>query len=102
MYKTTRFIGICLLAAGLSACGGDSDYQPGAGLSPQQLYAQACASCHGKQGGGKFGFLFSIAGSDLSAEEIAGKIRGGGDMMPAFPQISEEQASAVADYVKKL
>jgi mono/diheme cytochrome c family protein len=102
MYKTTRFIGICLIAAGLSACGGDSDYQPNAGQSPEQIFAEACASCHGEKGEGKFGFLLSVAGSDEPVEEIVGKIRQGGHMMPAFSQISEQEAAAVAGYLKNL
>jgi mono/diheme cytochrome c family protein len=101
MHQTTRFISISLLATGLSACGADSDYQPRAGLSAEALYTQACAGCHGDRGEGKFGFLFSIADTALPAEEIVGKIRGGGQMMPAFPQINQEQAAALADYVNR-
>lgn len=102
MYKTTRSIGICLIATGLSACGGDSSYQPETDLSAAQLYAEACTACHGKEGEGKFGFLFTIAGSDEPTEAIVEKIKQGGQMMPAFPQISREQASALAEYVKSL
>lgn len=101
MYKTTRFIAACLFAAGLSGCS-SSDYTPTAGAAADQLFAEACAGCHGDNGEGKFGFLLAVAGSDESAEDIATKIRNGGHVMPAFPQISEEQASAIAGYLKSL
>ena len=102
MYATTRILGIVLIAAGLSACGGGSSYQPATGLSTEQLYAEACSGCHGKTGGGKFGFLFSIVDSEMPVNEIVDKIRNGGQMMPAFPQISETQATEIAAYVKGL
>jgi mono/diheme cytochrome c family protein len=102
MYKTTRFIGTCLITAGLTACGGDSDFKPAAGMAPEQLFSEACANCHGEEGGGKFGFLLSVAGSDTSVDDIVSKIREGGTIMPAFPEIDESEATAVANYLKNL
>jgi mono/diheme cytochrome c family protein len=99
MIKTTHIIGACLLAAGLSGCS-DSDFKPAEGMPVDQLFAQTCSGCHGDKGEGKFGFLLSIAGSDLSSEEIVQKIRQGGHIMPAFPNIGEKEATAVAEYVK--
>jgi mono/diheme cytochrome c family protein len=100
MYKTTRFIGACLIAAGLSGCSGSSDYKPSAGMPAEQLFAEACAGCHGDTGEGKFGFLLAVAGSDAADAEIVTKIREGGHVMPAFPLISEEEAAAIAGYLK--
>jgi mono/diheme cytochrome c family protein len=102
MQKTTRFIGTCLIAAGLTACGGTSDFKPTAGMTPEQLFSEACAGCHGDKGDGKFGFLFSIAGSEAPIEEIVSKIREGGPIMPAFPEIDEVDATTLANYLKKL
>ena len=99
MYKTTRFITAGLIAAGLSGCG-SSDYAPSADATAEQLFSEACAGCHGNGGEGKFGFLLAVAGSDESAETIVAKIRQGGHLMPAFPQINDEQASAIAGYLK--
>jgi mono/diheme cytochrome c family protein len=100
MYITIRFIGACLILAGLSGCSGTSDYKPSAGLPTDQLFAEACASCHGDKGEGKFGFLLAVAGSEAADEEIVAKILEGGHMMPAFPHISAEQAAAIAGYLK--
>ena len=99
MLKTTHIIGVCLLAAGLSGCS-DRDFKPAEGMPADQLFAQACASCHGDKGEGKFGFLLSVAGSELSTGEIVQKIRQGGHVMPAFPNISDAEALAVAEYIK--
>jgi cytochrome c551 len=100
MNKTTRLYAICLIAAGLSACSGSNDYKPTAGMPVEQLFAEACADCHGENGEGKFGFLLSIAGSDESAEEIVTKIHTGGHVMPAFPNIEENEAVAIAEFIK--
>lgn len=100
MTKTTRLIGACMIGAGLSGCGGSSDYKPSAGMPAEQLFAEACASCHGEKGEGKFGFLLSVAGCDETAEEIVTKIHTGGYVMPAFPNIGESEALAVAEFIK--
>jgi mono/diheme cytochrome c family protein len=99
MFKTTQFIGACLVAASLSGCS-DSDFKPAEGMPANQLFAEACASCHGDNGQGKFGMLLKLAGSDLSSEEMVQKIRQGGHVMPAFPNISEEEALAIASFIK--
>lgn len=102
MYKTTRFICASLMAAALSGCGGSNDYKPNAGMPVEQLFAEACAGCHGDNGEGKFGFLLTLAGSDTADEEFVTKIREGGVLMPAFPQISEDEAAAITGYLKNL
>jgi mono/diheme cytochrome c family protein len=99
MFKTTQFIGTCLVAASLSGCS-NRDFTPAENMPANQLFAEACAGCHGDNAQGKFGFLLSIAGSDLPAEEIVQKIRQGGHVMPAFPNIGETEALAVAEYIK--
>jgi mono/diheme cytochrome c family protein len=100
MFKTIRFIGAGLMAAALSACGGNNDYKPSTGMPVEQLFAEACAGCHGDKGEGKFGFLLAIAGSDKADEELVTSIREGGVIMPAFSQISEDEAAAIVGYLK--
>jgi len=100
MGKTTRIIATCLLAAGLGGCSGSKDFTPTQGMAPEAIFAEACSTCHGENGGGKLGFLLSIAGTDTSVEEIVNKIQNGGHIMPAFPNIGATEARAVAEYIK--
>jgi len=100
MYKTTRLLGAGLLAAALTGCSGSRDFTPTEGMAPDQVFAQACASCHGEAGEGKFGFLLAVAGTETGVEEIVAKIRSGGHVMPAFPNIDENTATAIAAYLK--
>jgi mono/diheme cytochrome c family protein len=99
MTKTTQLIGAGLIATALSGCG-SSDYKPTAGMPVDQLFAEACSSCHGDNGEGKLGFILSVAGTEVSTPEIVTKIRQGGHVMPDFPNISEEEATALAAYLK--
>ncbi len=98
MDKTTRIMGACLLAAGLSGC--SKDFTPSEGMGASEIFTQACAACHGDNGQGKFGFLLKVAGSETPLPEMADKIRNGGYVMPAFPNISEADALAIAGYLK--
>lgn len=100
MGKTTHIIATGLLAAGLGGCSGSRDFTPTQGMAPEALFTQACSGCHGENGGGKLGFLLSIAGTETAVEEMVNKIQNGGHIMPAFPNISEADARAVAEYIK--
>lgn len=84
----------------LSGCGGNSEYTPAAGSSAAQIYADACAGCHGAQGEGKFGVLLKIAGTTHAAADLGSKVRSGGPIMPAFVNIGEADAVAVGEYVR--
>jgi len=99
MDKTTSIMGACLLAASLSGCS-SKDFKPAEGMGANELFAQACTACHGENGSGKFGFLLKVAGSKTPLQGMADKIRNGGYVMPAFPNISEADALAVAGYLK--
>ncbi len=83
----------------LSGCGGNNEYAPATGASAVQIYAEACAGCHGAQGEGKFGVLLKLAGTSNTAAELGAKIRGGGPVMPAFVNISETDAVAVGSHI---
>lgn len=100
MHKMTQLITITGLTAILSGCGGPSDFSPAEGMSAANIYASACQSCHGENGAGKFGFLFKIAGSESSPEEMATALTEGGSIMPSFPNLSDEQRTMMAAYVK--
>ncbi len=84
----------------LSGCGGTNSYTPVAGATPAQIYADACAGCHGAQGEGKLAGLLKIAGTTHAAADLGAKIRGGGPVMPAFEQIGEADAVAVGEYIR--
>jgi len=99
MDKTTSIMGACLLAASLSGCS-SKDFTPSEGMGASEISAQACTACHGEGGNGKFGFLLKIAGSQTPLQEMADKIRNGGYVMPAFPNISEADALAIAGFLK--
>jgi mono/diheme cytochrome c family protein len=102
MTKTTRLFAITGLAALLGGCGGPSDFTPAQGMTAAEIYDSACAACHGENGAGKFGFLFKIAGSESSAEQMAAAIKDGGKIMPSFPNLSDEQRMMMAGYIKSL
>ena len=102
MSKTTRLFAIAGITAFLGGCGGPSDFTPTEGMTAAEIYTNACEVCHGIDAAGKFGFLFKIAGSDHSAEEMAAAIKDGGTIMPSFPNLSEEQRMMMAGYIKSL
>jgi cytochrome c551 len=102
MIKATYLAGICLSASLLTGCSENNTYTPVSGMDGVDIYANACASCHGENGSGKFGFLLKLVGSDSSYEEIVEMIQQGGHFMPAFPNIDEQQATQLADYLKSL
>ena len=71
------------------------------GGSSGQLYLANCAACHRDDMTGAAGSIPSLM--DLrgkrTADEIASVIQQGGARMPAFPNLSSTQRSAIAEYV---
>ncbi|MEW8028599.1 MAG: cytochrome c [Candidatus Thiodiazotropha sp.] len=102
MKKATYLAGICLSGFLLTGCSDSNDFKPVAGMDGMDIYANACSSCHGENGSGKFGFLLKLTGTDANTEEIVGMIRNGGHIMPAFPNIDAQHAELVAAYIKAL
>lgn len=86
----------------LTGCGGKEDYSPEAGTKPAKMFEQACAHCHGAEGGGKFGFLLALQDSQTPTDVIADMIKNGSGIMPAFPKMGDEQRKALAQYVSEL
>ncbi len=66
------------------------------------IYAINCSSCHGKdrKGNEASGFPSLADLSDrLDREAVSSLIKSGKGMMPAFPQLSDEQHQALLDYL---
>ena len=98
MIKKVMLLGATALV--LTGCGGANDFAPSAGMNGAEIYHEACASCHGDRGQGKFLGLLKVAGSDHPLSEAADKIRDGGPVMPSFPNIGDADRMAVAEYLK--
>ncbi len=101
MGKTTYIAGICLLGSLVAGCS-DSNFKPVSGMDGKDIFANACSGCHGENASGKFGFLLKLAGTEATTDEIVSKIRDGGHIMPAFPNIDTQSATLVSDYLKGL
>jgi cytochrome c551 len=86
----------------LGGCGGPSDFTPTPGMTTDQIYAGACARCHGDKGQGKVFGVLKVAGTTASAEEIVKRLNEGGKGMPSFPKLSAKQKTALVDYLKGL
>ncbi|MBW3568294.1 MAG: cytochrome c [Proteobacteria bacterium] len=91
-----------ILAAPVSAAEGET------------IFAQQCAACHGRKGEGMQYVAPSLKGSEFvssaSVDDIKAVVRAGrsGDakkhpafpaVMPPFPNLSEEELTAIAEYV---
>lgn len=66
------------------------------------LYRGQCAVCHGTTREGSPPVFPSLIDIDkrLSAEQIVDRIHKGGGRMPAFPNLNDEQMSALIQYLK--
>jgi len=69
-----------------------------------KLFSQNCAACHGERGTGGIGVPLALASfqATISDDYIRKSIRLGrpGRVMPAFTQLSNEEVSAVVNYVR--
>ena len=93
----TGAVATALLLAGC----GPNDYAPQTGSSAADIFAKACASCHGDDGNGKMGMLLKVKGIDMTEAEIVDKITNGSSLMPAFPNIGDAEKAALAQYLKQ-
>jgi mono/diheme cytochrome c family protein len=109
-FLSIKSIYICcliVLMTLMSGCGGDDDLHNHPDLvTGQQLFDYHCASCHQTTGTGSF--LKGIPGTkdtELSVDQIRHKIaksEGGKVAMPAFPNMPEEEALKIANYIKQM
>ncbi len=99
MNSRINVFSLLVLSVGLTACG-PREYSPEPGTSATDMFAAGCQSCHGEGGKGKFGFLLKVAGTDATEADISAHIRDGGFLMPAFPNIGEQERQSLAAYLK--
>ncbi|MFP4560035.1 MAG: c-type cytochrome [Thiohalorhabdus sp.] len=91
-----------LTTVALAGCGDQEAYDPEAGTDASTMFEEGCAHCHGQEGQGKFGFLLSLEDTQLAEEGIADMIANGTGIMPAFPELEEDQRRDLARYVTDL
>jgi mono/diheme cytochrome c family protein len=90
---------------GVTACGESTDSSPAAPtggavatVKGAEMYATFCAGCHGADGSGGPGGPAVTGESD--ATEVAAVVRDGSGSMPGFAdQMSEDQITAVSQYL---
>jgi mono/diheme cytochrome c family protein len=71
------------------------------------LYKSKCAMCHGPDGAGKEGKVPALKGTSLSEKQISDMLEKGvankkAPHNAAFKGLNEDQAKAIATYVKSL
>lgn len=98
--------GIAWIAAAviflLAACGLQGGQQGGkstANASPETLYKNNCASCHGQNLEGNAGPSLEKIGQRAGKEDIERIIQNGKGQMPAQRQLSDEQRSRLAAWL---
>ena len=100
---TLRVLPLLLFATLLSGC---FNNEPADSLDGEELYSYYCAQCHKKDGSGdKLAGFPANKRTQLLEEQVVLLIRKGDPArpaMPTFPQLSEQQASAVVDYLFSL
>jgi quinoprotein glucose dehydrogenase len=69
--------------------------------SPRSIYLSQCGVCHGEKMSGSPPALPSLisVGSHLTAAQIAAIIKSGKGRMPGFPNLDQDQLSALVDYL---
>jgi quinoprotein glucose dehydrogenase len=69
--------------------------------SPQSIYMSQCSICHGEKMAGSPPALPSLigVGARLTAVQIAATIKNGKGRMPGFPNLSDDEASALIGYL---
>ena len=79
-------------------------YVAGGMKGDQPASFAACAGCHGEDGKGQYGTAPSLV--DYDADLLRNVLKNGkkGDMgnMPAFPYVTDEEISAIAEHLKSL
>ena len=80
-----------------------ADYVSGGMKGKQPAAFAACSSCHGADGKGQFGTAPNLVGYDaiLLSHVLKHGKKGMIGKMPAFPYVTEKEASAIAEYLNK-
>jgi quinoprotein glucose dehydrogenase len=72
------------------------------GSSPKAIYLSQCSVCHGENRAGSPPAMPSLVGvgDRLTAMQIGATIRNGKGRMPDFPNLDDDQVSALIEYLK--
>lgn len=99
----------CLVTVGLLGCGGGGSgapVDPAAYDEGRQLFGEFCASCHGTDGSGQVGPALSdgrVADEVGGVDDVAAIIKRGKGRMPGLEaRLTEDQITAIAEYVHDL
>lgn len=87
-----------LFSVYLLMSGETSPYTPETN-DPLEVYAQACAHCHGPKGQGSGLFYPALKPEELTAEAIRKAIIEGDLLMPAFPNINDTLMDSLAQNI---
>ncbi|GAE30690.1 cytochrome c551 [Halalkalibacter hemicellulosilyticusJCM 9152] len=68
-------------------------------VAGEELYSRSCISCHGGDLSGTSGPALNALEGHLTAEEIVNIIHTGPGTMPAFDNLSDLEADAIAQYL---
>jgi uncharacterized membrane protein SirB2 len=107
--KALALISLLLIigAYGLAEVNGKRKNKPkevaASNINGEDLYKSAnCMSCHGAEGKAGLGGATDLSTSTLSAAEAVEVIKNGRNGMPANPQLTAEQLTALSEYIQTL
>jgi cytochrome c551 len=89
------YLTVAMAALALAGCSKTNPYSPAAGASGEDIFKAACIECHKIENGR----IFELSSDKANAAAIAGKVKGGGLMMPAFPNMKPDELASVGQYV---
>lgn len=85
----------CVLGV-LLGCARSNDYTPSPGATGETMFKEACVQCHTPVKGNVMILKPEVANVDVIMERIK---NGKGIGMPAFPNLAEDSAKSLAEYV---
>lgn len=103
-FRTAVVVGALAASAALAGCGGSSNTPSTTGSEPvdgKAIFSDSCGGCHALAAAGTSGGSGpELTTIKLTADEVAAQVRSGGGGMPSFDgDLSEEQITAVAEFV---
>ena len=106
MINIKTFIGCALMPFLLISCQSDEhDHDHDQLATGKSLFEEHCSTCHRQDGNGMFlkGYP-PIRSTEMDSWQISHKIRGEeeGRNMPSFSDMTEAEATKIANYVKSL
>lgn len=67
--------------------------------SGRALYLRECAGCHGENLAGNPPSMPALAGTKKTRDEVTAIVRAGAGRMPSFPNLSQTDVSAIAQFI---